>query len=336
MAAADVKAGRLLVVGELCADIVVELDAPPAFGQAEQVVPRTTITMGSSSAITACGAAAMDTATSLVGVVGADLLGDFLLGELRERGVDVSHCRVDGSRPTGISTILTLPVGDRCILTAMGSIGAVEVTDVPAAVLEDAAHLHVGSYFLQHGLQPDLARFFASCRQRGIATSLDPNFDPRGDWSSGIEQVLGEVDVFFCNEQEALGISRAEELDCAASWLAERLPDGAELVVKHGAEGARVHVCGRGQVQTTYSVQPEPLRWPLVDTVGAGDSLAAGYLAARLRGLDIEDRLRIGVRGGTASTRAAGGVAAQLTWLEAQNPTMMKAAPVSQWQRTHP
>jgi hypothetical protein len=65
----------LVVVGELNADIVVALDAPPTFGQAEQIARATDVVLGSSSAITACGAARMDVPTALVSVRGDDLIG---------------------------------------------------------------------------------------------------------------------------------------------------------------------------------------------------------------------------------------------------------------------
>ena len=61
-------------------------------------------------------------------------------------------------------------------------------------------------------------------------------------------------------------------------------------------------------------MSPLRTRVPLVDTVGAGDSLAAGFLAARARGLDVPAALAVGVRNATSSTRAAGGTAAQLDW----------------------
>lgn len=137
--------GALLVVGELCADIVVELDGGPRFGQREQLVPGTTVTLGSSSAITACGAAALGIPTSMVGVVGDDLLGRFVLDQLREREVDVSDCVVDATLPTSSSTILTLPDGDRSILTALGSIGRVRRDQVPRRAIERCSQIHVGA-----------------------------------------------------------------------------------------------------------------------------------------------------------------------------------------------
>lgn len=351
---------RLLVVGELNADIVVQLDEAPRFDDFEHVVPRTDIVLGSSSAIMACGAARLSVPTSLVSVVGDDLLGRFVVDELRSRDVDTSAVRVDSGVPTGTSTILTLPDGDRSILTALGTIGRVQVADIPTALLAESAHVHVGSFFLQEALRRDLPGLYRECRARGVSTSVDPNLDPAGEWGAGLVDVLPEVDVFFCNEREAAAISGASDVEAACAWFAERLPTSAQVVVKRGSRGAVVAVCGGGRVTATYAASPptggagrvgdEPGRGSgaardqsssrsgladgpgsgsrsvdaldepgpgIVDTVGAGDSLAAGYLAARLRGLPIEQQLRVGVRNGTASTRAAGGTAGQLTWEQA-------------------
>ena len=298
-----------LVLGELCADIVVALAADPVFGQTESLVPSTTITMGSSSAITACGLARLGVTTTLVSVAGDDVLGRFLLEELRARDVQTDHIRIDSSRPTGSSTILTRPDGDRAILTALGSIGQVRVDDVPAALLETVSHVHVGAYFLQYQLQDSLPQWFAALRARGITTSLDPNFDPAQAWDSGILEAIGQTDIFFCNDDEATAITGADGAE-AVHALTRQLPDDGLLVVKRGADGARAH--GSGGVRA--EVRPPPDDRPLVDTVGAGDSLTAGFLAARAHGWDLPSALRAGVRNATASTRGVGGTSAQLTW----------------------
>jgi sugar/nucleoside kinase (ribokinase family) len=313
---ADPEVGRLLVLGELNADIVVEIEDLPMFGQSERIVPSIQLLLGSSSAITACGAATMSVPTSFVGVTGDDQIGAFVLEELRARGVAVGACRVDPDVPTGAAVLLTLPSGDRSILTAMGSIGQVRVDDVPEDLLAESAHVHVGSYFLQTELQGHLAEFFATCRARGLSTSLDPNDDPSGRWNAQIESMLGHVDVFFCNELEACRVSGQATLVAATEWFAERLPDGAEFVVKDGERGAAVSIVDRRRPGPRDVVAPAEQVRPLVDTIGAGDSLSAGYLAGRLRGLDPYRCLEIGVRNGTASTRASGGVAGQLTWQE--------------------
>jgi sugar/nucleoside kinase (ribokinase family) len=234
-------------------------------------------------------------------------------GELRRRGVDISGCVVDGTTPTGSSTILTLPSGDRSILTATGSIGQVATRHVPDEIVEASAHVHVGAYFLQRGLQPDLAAWFTELRARGLSTSLDPNYDPAETWDSGIGDVLAAVDVFFCNEQEAMAIAGASSPRQAVGWLLDRMPAEATVVLKLGAAGAAAHYCGSDGPQQHVVAVP-PLAGSVVDTVGAGDSLAAGYLAARLRSLDRSEALAVGVANGTASTRAPGGIDGQLDW----------------------
>ena len=90
-------------------------------GQAETLVDAISLTVGSSSAITACGAARLGLRVGFAGVVGDDDLGRFMLAALADRGIDVDACLVDPSRTTGASVILGRG-GDRAILTAVGAI----------------------------------------------------------------------------------------------------------------------------------------------------------------------------------------------------------------------
>ncbi|MRX44753.1 carbohydrate kinase family protein [Agromyces kandeliae] len=311
MAGTPAALNRLLVVGELCVDLIVELGGSELrFGQHEQIVGRTTMTMGSSSAITACGAAALGVPTTLVSVCGPDTFGSYLISELERRGVDPTHVRIDETMPTGASTHLTRPDGDRAILTSMGSIGTVVAADVPEPLLEGAAHLHVGSYFLQGSLQADARALFARARELGATTSLDGNFDPSERWDGGILDALREVDILFGNDQELRGITGASSMDAAMAAALDAMPPGAIVVGKLGADGAIAErrIDGRS---VRVIARPPVVDAPLVDTVGAGDTLAAGFLAATIRGASTEDALAFAVACGTASTRGAGGVGAQ-------------------------
>lgn len=309
---------RLLVVGELCVDIIVGLgERGIRFGQHEQVVPFTVLTMGSSSAITACGAARLGVPTTMVSVRGDDDFGAFLDRELRARDVDTQGIRVDPSVPTGSSTHLTRPDGDRAILTAMGSIGRTTAADVTTGLLDRAAHLHVGSYFLQESLWSDAAVLYARARAAGLSTSLDGNFDPAQTWDSGILAVLAECDVFFGNEQELCGITGSDDPEAALEGVLDRMPSGGVVVCKLGGEGAAAIWREGGIVRRAIAGIPDA-EGALVDTVGAGDSLAAGYLAAKLAGREVADCLRLGVACGTASTRGAGGVVAQPSQADAE------------------
>lgn len=305
--------GRLLVVGELNVDLIVQLRGELKFGQHEQFVESTVVTMGSSSAITACGAARLGIPTSLVTVYGDDAFGHFVVEELARLGVDTSFARMDASLPTGSSVHLARPDRDRAILTHMGSIGAVGSADVPA--LDGFAHLHVGSYFLQESLWADAPVLFARARAAGLTTSVDGNFDPSEIWDRGIRDLLPHADIFFGNEQEVAGITGIDSEAGGIEMLLDLMPAGAVVVFKRGADGASA-VTRIAGVSTTVAARP-PLG-DVVDTVGAGDSLAAGFLAAGLMGLPLADALAFAVACGTASTRAAGGTTAQPTLAEAR------------------
>ncbi len=309
--AKGMKPARLLVVGELCVDIVVALETPELFfGQHEQIVSTTTLTMGGSSAITACGAAALGLSTSLITVCGRDTFGDFLLAELKRRNVNTTAIRIDATIPTGASTHLSRSDGDRAILTSMGSIGAVSIADVPEELFEGFNHLHVGSFFLQKSLWADAPVLFARARAAGLTTSLDGNFDPNEKWDSGILDLLAEVDVFFGNEQELCGITRTTRLATAIELVLDQMRPDTLVVCKLGADGA---VVAHRTSQTTIFHRAAAPDAPglLIDTVGAGDTLAAGFLAARLHGATIDEALALAVASGTASTRGAGGISAQ-------------------------
>jgi sugar/nucleoside kinase (ribokinase family) len=289
----------LLVVGELNADVVVrDPDPVPAFGQAERLVEEVRLTLGSSSAITACGAARLGLRVAFVGVVGDDPLGRFVLDALRARGVDASACRAAPGRTTGASVILGNGL-DRAILTATGTIADTRAADVPDALLARARHVHVGSYFLQPGLARDLPALFA----HGAGTSLDPNWDPSGEWDGGFASALAKADIVLPNAEEALRLTRARDLDAAARTLAG---DDRIAVVKRGADGAIAASAGE--------IVRMPAR-PIValDTTGAGDSFDAGFLAARLDGLPLEDAVAYAVACGSLSTLAVGGTEGQPT-----------------------
>ena len=139
----------ILVAGELNPDaIVVGPELTPEFGQVETLAEDGTLTMGSSGAIFACGAARLGLATAYVGVVGDDAGGRFVLAELERRGVDTGACRVEPGRPTGLSVVISRGE-DRAILTAVGAMDALDAADVTDDLLARAEHLHVTSPALQ-------------------------------------------------------------------------------------------------------------------------------------------------------------------------------------------
>lgn len=296
----------ILVPGEINPDLILsDPNLEPRFGQQEVLVQDFEMTIGSSAAIFACGAARLGLKTTLIGVVGDDPLGRFMQDALRQRNVDISSIFISPQQKTGVSVILNRG-GDRAILTYLGCIDALEGKQIPDSLLARTRHLHVCSVFLQSRLRPGLPSLFHRARHLGATISLDTNWDPSGKWE-GILDLVAQVDVFLPNEQEALAIAAVADLSTALDVLGKRCP---LVAVKCGEKGAIARQNGETVVAKALSVQ-------VVDTVGAGDSFNAGFLYGYLAGFPLQKLLELGVACGSLSTRAAGGVNAQPTLEEA-------------------
>lgn len=307
----------ILVIGEINPDIVVaDPDPVPVFDEVERLVQSIHMTVGSSSAIFACGAARLHLRVAFFGVVGDDPFGRFMLDALRARGIDVSTCIVDPVRATGATVILTSG-RDRAILTEMGTIGAMDVSAVPDVLVARARHIHSGCFYLQETSRERLPSFFAAARARGITTSFDTNWDPSGGWDGGIAAMLRACDVFFPNATEARRIAGLDDVEAAARALARTgavgRDDGGPIVaVKLGPEGA-LGCRAEGPLVRVPAMTVEP-----VDTTGAGDSFNGGFLRAWLDGADVRTCLRSGAVTGALSTRRLGGIDGQPTLHEAR------------------
>ncbi len=295
----------ILVAGEINPDLVLRGNILPEFEQVEKLVDSADLTVGSSSAIFACGAARLGLKVAFIGVCGEDLFGKFMLDAMSARGVDISPVIIREGGQTGMSVILARG-SDRAILTFPGLIPALTTEDIPRSLLKRARHLHVASYFLQTGLQTGLAALFEEARDHGMTTSLDPNWDPAERWE-GFDTLLRKVDIFLPNENEAVSITKAKTLQ-QAMLLLNKKTDLA--VVKCGANGACLS-------KGTTDIEVPGLKVEVVDTVGAGDSFDAGFLYGHLNGWGLKKSLALATVCGSLSTRAAGGVTAQPTLEEA-------------------
>lgn len=299
----------VLVVGDVNPDIVVR-GGEPRYGQQEVLVDAITLTIGGSASIMAAGAARLGLRVALVGVVGDDPLGQFMLDELAARGVDVAACRVVADRPTGATVILARP-DDRAILTAEGTIPDLTPDDVPDRLLARTRHVHVASYFLQRSLTSALPDIVERARTLGASVSIDPNGDPSERWDGGLIALLPQVDVFLPNESEASAIAHRTNVVEAARALAGPGPRPL-VVIKRGAAGAMA-ADARGTDVAVDAISIEA-----VDAIGAGDAFDAGFLAAWLDGRPIRECVALGVACGALSTRGAGGTGSQPTRAEAE------------------
>ncbi len=288
----------IVVVGELNVDLVLTgLPSLPAYKEL-RLAKDMRFTLGSSSAIFACNAAHLGAKVGFVGKVGDDEFGDFMLRSLGQSGVDTSQIiRHPGGR-TGICVLMSFPE-DYSMVSFPGIRETFRLEDVNFDYVMTARHLHMSSFYIQPALRPGCPKLFRWAKEAGMSTSLDPDHDPAGKWDGGMRDALTNVDLFLPNEQEALGIAGAKDLDDAIAVLRNL---AGTTIVKRGAAGVVVVSRGRIIAAPGFTISP-------VDTTGAGDSFNAGFVFQFMQGAPISRCVTWGNACGALSTQALGGTA---------------------------
>jgi ribokinase len=241
---------------------------------------------GGQAANTAYALACLGLPVGLVGRVGADADGEFLQESLA--GVDLTHVVTQGE--SGRAYILTDRDGERTILVAPNTNDDLEERDLPWEALAAAAFLHLTSFV---GTGPlEVQRLIAGRVPEQVRLSLDPGeLYARMGWPA-LEDILDHLETLLVTETEwrLLG----GEPKTHPQWAPPL------VIIKRGALGARLLTPLR------YLDFPVELGGDLVDTLGAGDVFAAGYLAGRLHGLHLNLCVRLGNRAAAVSLRGAG------------------------------
>jgi sugar/nucleoside kinase (ribokinase family) len=297
------SAGKgVIVIGELNIDAVASgLLEAPRMGE-ETLASEFRLTLGSASAIFACGVAKLGHDVTFIAKVGSDYFGKFCLSALRDAGVSTRHIMRNKDLKTGVTISLSTR-DDRALVTYPGAIAALGPEDVSRSRLRGHNHLHMTSYFLQTRLQASFPQIFREARELGLTTSFDPNSDPTHSWSNSIREVFAYTDFLFVNKAEALELTRTRTVNAALKALGKEV---SCAVIKLGPDGA-VAVNG-GEITPAAGFTVEP-----VDTTGAGDSFAAGFVCSYLRGQPMKECLGAANACGALSTLKAGGTEGQPT-----------------------
>ena len=296
------KRPPVLVIGELNVDIVATgLRGFPEMG-AEILAQDCELTLGSASAIFAVGMSKLGHKVTFVSQVGRDSFGDFCVAKLKQLGVATGNVARKPNEKTGVTLALS-GKRDRALVTYPGAIASLTADRVDDRLLKKHDHVHLTSYYLQKGLQPQFGEILQRAKALGLTTSFDPNSDPSDRWNSQINSVLKYTDVLFVNEREAIKLTKANKAQAALKMLGAKVPC---VVVKRGAKGAIA-------IQDDEALTDSGFRVKAIDTTGAGDSFDAGFLSAYLMKQPLAECLRFGNACGALSAISIGGTAGQPT-----------------------
>ena len=294
-----------LTVADMCVDLILTGDVRPRFNQIEQLIENYELELGGSANIFASQLAKLGARVGVIGCVGQDVLGDFVLQKLQAIGVETSRVGRHPQLKTGLGVALAEPQ-DRAILTYLGTIDAVQPQDLPEEVSTVARHWHIASYFLLRSLRGHWKGWVRRCKGAGMTISLDVNWDPEDLWE-GVTDLLPFVDVFLPNQNEAKRITGESEVVKAAQHLASY---GPLVVTKCGREGA---IALKGKRK--WEIHPSEVDigpGAVIDSIGAGDNFDAGFMRAWLLDRSVEECLLLGHRCAVASLGCAGGIQGQL------------------------
>ena len=291
----------LTIAGEINLDLILyglPVDMPV---ERELLASNFETTLGSSSAILAHNLSVLGASVGFTTCLGNDSLGRIALDRLAESGLDLSHIVPSPSgTATGVTVLLTHgPV--RHILTYPGTMAELTCDALDVDYLASSRHFHLSSLFLQTGLHSGLPTLLKDLKSRGLTLSLDTNDDPADRWDGILNEVLPLIDLLLPNEDELLRIAHTSSLEEALAKIGAIVP---LVVVKRGSRGALVFEGGVG-TEIPAAVVTTP-----VDTIGAGDSFNAGFLAAYLKGNPPAFCARAGNVAGALSTLRAGGTEA--------------------------
>jgi sugar/nucleoside kinase (ribokinase family) len=270
----------IVVIGDLVEDVVVRLHGPVAIG--DDTPATITRRAGGSAANTAVAISELGGASRLVTAVGDDDLGARLADCARRAGVDVAAVVVRGGR-TGSIVVVVDDAGERTMLTDRGS--SAVLGDLPDGWDVDVEALHVPLYALaDDAMVGAVGRAIGLASSAGATVSVDVSSARLvGDLggASRVRSLLGELGA---------GIVLANEHEAAALDLLDDPLSGTLTIVKRGPRPAVL--LGDG---TRVEVAAEPIARG-VDSTGAGDAFAAGFLVARCRGADPVEATKAGHR----------------------------------------
>ncbi|HUJ65816.1 MAG TPA: adenosine kinase [Acidimicrobiales bacterium] len=242
---------------------------------------------GGSAANTAACLASLGASVEFTGKVRDDGLGRVFTHDIRAAGVRFQVEPATAGPGTGRCLVMVTPDAEKTMCTNLGAGALLSAADIDADAIASARVLYLEGYLCgKPETDPAVERAISVARDRGTLVALSGS-DPA--WvelkRAALDALLDRVDIFFGNEAEACGLTGTDSADAALVALSHRCQTVAITLGAHGsivAQGSEV-----------VSVPAAPVT-QVVDTTGAGDSYAAGFLYGVVRDSGPERSARLG------------------------------------------
>ena len=273
----------LIVFGEVALDIILAgVDQVPRrwtiLGTAKAACA---VTAGSAGYVAQCFSK-LGGRASVIGKIGSDNVGNFVLDGFRRCSVSTKDLIVDREADTEISTVIVYNDGNKS--SVVSGILPLTSSDFTQRSLTDGRAFHFAGFLLYPNLWGKRAvSLFKMVEKEGLFISVDPQMSATGVWAQPFEGILEHLDALLLDEEEARRISRRKRITDAVESL---LKDGPRIVaVKSGARGCTIGYGDRVRNIKAYKVTP-------VSTIGAGDAFDAAFIFGSLRNWSVEKTAR--------------------------------------------
>lgn len=277
---------RVLCIGDLMLDVIAIIPSVPSeLMIGNDNVSKISTHGGGAAGNVASWLAKAGAAVQIVGRVGHDSAGAALVSELDELGVEHTNLHIEGVN-TGVVVVLVDPSGERTMLAETGANSGLTIEDLPALDGFDAVYLS-GYAPLDLRSRPAVMEMVARINAANIPIYYDPA-TVGGMITVPIEEIRSWIGKFYAillNEEEAIFLSGHSNVDDA---LAHFLELCEVVVIKRGSHGAIGKVRGGEKI----SIEAEPTT--VIDTTGAGDSFAGGFIASFANNHDLVEAMRRG------------------------------------------
>ena len=222
---------------------------------------------------------------SFYGKVSDDEYGNAFIQDLEKANILFKGVSRKSDLPTGCCNILVSPDGERTMATHIGIGSQLQPDEVSENILDNIDHVYMESYLWDHELtKKTLKKFGDIARSKNIEISLSLS-DPfcvdrhRDELNNFIKE---NVDLVFCNFDEAKMFSQSETMADVSSFFKDY---GKKIVMTSGAEGAYFFYNDDVSHQASKKIEN------VIDTTGAGDNFAAGFLDFYLSGKSVDEAL---------------------------------------------
>ena len=301
----------VLCAGILVADLFAEpIERLPKPGELTET-SGLAMSVGGSAANTAVALRILGEDVAVAGKVGSDIQGDFVVSELKRRGVDVSHVRRTAGSATSGTIIINVTGEDRRYLHCVGANAEFRFEDLDLSALGGAGVLYFGGYLALPSFPVgSLTKLFREAKLRGLTTALDVTMPVNASVDlQSVAPALRYTDYFLPNCEEAGRLTGEHDERSQAKRLSELNPECA-VVITRGPRGPLARKQGR-------FIDTPPFRVNSVDESGAGDAFAAGLITATMKDWPLEAALLFAAAVGASRTLTLGSFNSVFTFAEA-------------------